>query len=496
MIHFWSGNLKNKLWVVSILILMIIALPAIGQTKMLIKQELKINKQKNHAISKAKPSAVPLNVDLKFTTVTISTRQIRAGRSLTVSATVKNFGVMLSGPFTIKFYISGTRTGGHPNRLIKTMPGFRLAGNNSKIFESPVTIPEDLRSQHYWLVAKVTQSSPQSIKDIKARRLTVSSANAPSTAPAISYNGSNSNDSQIRPRISSISPAQVATGQSITISGNNFGPRQGIVELGFSSPAAIVPLTITSWNNRNIVVHVPESTDALVPPGNSAVMLWVKPDGFDEHGLRDGKAIRFVSGLVPRIQSLSSQTVKPRQEIWVTGDNFLDEHPGVIRFIFHGHQFEGVVRSGDWGDQRVKVILPPYISGIIGTNGHIEVENYRGHKSRHEITFVPDLETKLLVESVMGKRGTRTNQSPPNYKEFIFTSFTHHQPITLLNDWVIKEVELRKTGGNGTCTLIPQVAPGSSDFPYQVDFHINEYKGLVGCSCRVLIEGPIGTNPF
>ena len=332
-------NLRTTALVVIILALLALIFPFSAQAKKPIIKPTKLNNQiTTPAVVGSAPASAqavkPSAENLKFTDFTISERQIRAGSSLSVSAIVKNMGVMRSGPFTVKFYISKNRAGGNPNRLLKTMPGFRLSRNASRTFTSPVTIPADLESSHYWLIAKISKSNLQSVKDVKAKPLSVRSANAPGTAPAIAYNSSNSDSSQIRPQIRSVSPAQVTTGQSVTISGDRFGPPQGIVELGFNEPAALVPLTVTSWNNRRIVAHVPDSVDDLVPSTNSAVALIVKPRGFEEHGLQGRKIIRLVSGLIPDIRSLSSQTVKPRQMITVTGYHFLDEQPGIVRFFF------------------------------------------------------------------------------------------------------------------------------------------------------------------
>jgi hypothetical protein len=493
------AELKTTILAIMILVLLSVVLPFSAQAKKPIFKPNQINKEIASPVVTvpAPPSAqavTPPAENLKFTDFTTSERQIRAGSTMTVSAIVKNLGMMRSGPFSVKFYVSKNRAGSNSNRLLKTMPGFRLSRNASKTFTNPVTIPDDLRSGTYWLVAKITRSSPQSVKDFNSKRLTVRSANVPGTAPAIAHSASSSDSSQIKPKINSVNPAPVATGQSLTISGDKFGPSQGTVELGFNDPVALVPLTITSWNNRRIVVHVTDSVDSLVPSGNSAVALMVKPRGFEEHGQKVVKAIRLVSGIVPDIRSLSSQTIRPRQMITIKGFHFLDERPGIARFFFLDNQYEGIVRAGDWEDQRVRVILPSLIRGIIGTEGYVEVENHLGRKSRHRITFIPNLETKVFYDSVSlyyknGGLGEYNKDKP-----FIFFNYNYRHITPFLNNWVIKTVELEKRG-RGTCKLIPDVGPGSTYLPNQIEIHVKKNYETVSCSCRVVAEGPAGTSP-
>ncbi len=493
-------NFKITILTIMVLVLLAVILPFVAQAKKPFKKPNQINKQiaapgaSGPAIA-PRTTATPAAENLKFTDFTASVRQIRAGSSLTVSAIVKNLGVMQSGPFTVKFYISKNRSGGSYNRLLKTMPGFRLSRNATKPFTSPVTIPENLRSSNYWLIAKITQSNLQSVKDTKATPLAVRSANASDAASTTVYTGPNSGSSQIRPLIRSVSPAQVATGQSVTISGDRFGPPQGTVELGFGEPAGLVSLTVTSWNNRRIVAHVPDSVDPLVPQGNSAVALLVKPRGFEEHGIKSTKLIRLVSGLVPDIRSVSSQTVKPGQVIWINGYHFLADRPGTVKFIFRDHQYEGVVRSGNWEDQKIKVRLPD-ISGIVGTNGHIEVENYLGRKSRHTIVFEPNLETRSFFYALSHRYGGGTLGEIQRKRFFIFTDLNFHHVTPLLNNWVIKKAELKKTSGKGRCTFIPEVGPGSTHLPVQVEIYVNKHYETVVCDCKVEIEGPEGTSPY
>ncbi len=486
--------------IVTTLGIMILVFSFSAQAQMPFKKPNKINKQiakPSTAAPSAAPTAIPPAENLKLIEFTTSARQIRAGDSMTVSAMVKNMGTMRSGPFSVKFYIAKNRAGGNSKRLLKTMPGFRLARNSSKDFNSPVTIPDNLRTSRYWLIVKITKSNPRSVKDVKAKQLRVQSASAPNAAPTIVHNRSNSDSSQIRPEIRSISPAQVTTGQSLTISGDRFGPPQGTVELGFSEPAVLAPLTVISWNNRRIVAQVPDDIDTLVPPGNSAVALWVKPRGFEEHGIKTSKITRLVSGLVPRIQSLSSQTVRPGQEIWVKGHNFLAEQPGEIKFFFHDRQFTGIVMSGNWRDQQVKVVLPDSVSGITSTNGYIEVKNFRGRKSRHEITFIPKLESRHLYESAdhYYKTDAILGQSRA-IKVFIFTNLTGHHVKPFINNWVIKTVDVKKILGKGSCSIIPEVTTGSTHLPVQMKIKVTGNYESVACSCQIEIEGPAGTNPY
>ncbi len=499
MIHFRADKLSIGLLFISILAILSMAFPAMAQPKSPVKERSEIHRQKAApASAPTAPAATPAassGANLKFTAFSASTAQIQAGSSLTVSAIVKNSGKRSSGRYVVKFYIAKNRTGKSRASRLASMPGVTLARNATKTFERSITIPENQSPGSWWLVTKVEQPGSRPVKDSKAKRITVISASAPAPAPAISPMASNPN----RPRIRSVTPTPVATGRSVTISGDRFGPRQGTVELGFADRDVPEPLDVTQWSNRRIVARVSESTDGLVPPDNSAVMLWVKPDGFEEHSLRDGKFIRLVSGLIPRIVTLSSRTILPGQEITLHGEHFLDRSPGQVRFIFSGHSFDGYVKPGNWEENRIIVSLPETVSGLTSTDGHVEVENFRGRSSRHGIVFLPNLETKRFVESVwhhyrssaaVGEYGSKTK------KEFILLSITHRRPTYLLNDWVIKSIDLRKTSGPGSCSLEPPVSAGSSSLPNFIKIRVNKPFSDVYCQFTLEIHGPAGTDPF
>lgn len=440
----------------------------------------------------------PKLVDLKITefTVTATSPQIQQGGTLSSSTIVKNFGIKRSGQYMVQYYITKNPKRIRPDQNIGGSPGVGLGKNATKPFNRSLHIPEDLDPGFYFVVARVEQSGKNKVKDYKAKRINVRSSSAPASAPTRGTMSTSTDG----PRIRTITPSQVITGQSITISGDRFGPGQGQVELGFANPDALVPLPVTQWSNQRIVARVPDSTDALVPAGNSAVTLWVKPDGFEEHGLRGGKTIRLVSGLVPMIQTLSSRTIMPNQTITLYGDNFLDEQPGGVKFIFHGHEFEGSIEPDGWRNNQIQVELPKDITGITSTDGRVEVENHRGRKSHHSIVFLPNLEKKVFRDSVRHRyRHSKSIGAEFAYKTIkimIFKNIAYLQKIFLKNDWVITRAEIEKHDGNGTCTFDPPVALGEKQIPNFIKVHHNETYDTISCTCEIEIQGPAGTNPF
>lgn len=223
------------------------------------------------------------------------------------------------------------------------------------------------------------------------------------------------------------------------------------------------------------------------------------PVGYDEHGLRDGKVIRLASGFVPRIDNLSSRTILPGQEITLRGEHFLDRQPGQVKFHFGGHIFNGKVKSGNWGNNLIRVSLPESIGGITSTDGQVEVANYRGRSSRYNIVFLPNLETRLLVDLVRHEYHTRASIGElgmATLRVAIHEDITHHRSTLLTNDWVIKSAELNRLSGHGSCRYIPEVAPGSGQLPNLVEMHATGTYETVRCRSRITIQGPTGTDPF
>lgn len=449
-----------------------------------------------------KPGSAPgkkaKEVDLKITdfTVTPESQPVRQGDRLPYVIKIKNEGLKSSGRFMIKYYFAKNTRLISPGQCVATIVVPRLGKNASKDYDRSIQVPRDIDPGFHFLVARIEQPGASPVKDTAAKRFNIRSSSAPGMAPALSHSAPTNSD---RPRIEQVSPSPVMTGRSVIIRGDRFGPNQGKVKLGFARPATFLELNITQWNNRRITAQVPEDADSLVPRGNSAVALIIEPHGFEDHGIRGVKSIRLVSGLVPRINTLSSRTIVPGQTITLSGENFLDGDPGEVRFLFHDHSYEGIVAGKDWTDSRIMVSLPEGITGITGTDGKVEVTNSRGRKAEHGIAFLPDLETKRMLEIVSHRLSSPVSLGTGGQKRnkiWIFKDITKRTANQLVNDWVVKSAELVKTEGNGSCTYIPAVGPGDRHLPIQVEIKVNEYHETVSCKCQIEIQGPAGTYPY
>jgi RHS repeat-associated protein len=117
------------------------------------------------------------------------------------------------------------------------------------------------------------------------------------------------------PSISSLSPTVGIPGQSVTISGTNFGASQGASTVTFNGTAAT---TIASWSPTSIV--------AAVPAGATTGPVVVTTGG-------SSNGVTFTVTPPPAISSLSSTSGMPGSALTITGSNFgTTQGTSTIRF--------------------------------------------------------------------------------------------------------------------------------------------------------------------
>jgi YD repeat-containing protein len=119
----------------------------------------------------------------------------------------------------------------------------------------------------------------------------------------------------LNPNITSLSPTLGAVGATVTITGTDFGPIQGVSTVTFNGIAA----TPTSWNTTSIVVPVPLGATT----GNVAVTV----------GTVTSYGIGFSVLSAPSITSLSSTSGAAGASVTVSGANFgATQGTGTVKF--------------------------------------------------------------------------------------------------------------------------------------------------------------------
>jgi YD repeat-containing protein len=146
----------------------------------------------------------------------------------------------------------------------------------------------------------------------------------------------------VGPNISSISPAAAPIGDSVTISGTNFGSSQGSSTVTFNGTAA----TPTNWSDTSIIVPVPSAASGSVV---------VTVNGLASSG--------FSFGVSPKITGISPSIASTGQSVVISGTSF-GASQGTSTVTFNGTA--GTPSS--WSGSSITVPVP---SGA--TSGNVVV---------------------------------------------------------------------------------------------------------------------------
>jgi len=137
------------------------------------------------------------------------------------------------------------------------------------------------------------------------------------------------------PSITSLSPASVAIGGSVTITGSNFGATQGSGTVKFNGTTA----TVTTWSATSIV--------ATVPTGATNGNVVVFASGVNSNGAA------FTIVPAPSISSLSVTTGTIGTAVTISGSNFgSPQGTGTV-------SFNGVLATiGSWSSTSIQTTVP------------------------------------------------------------------------------------------------------------------------------------------
>ena len=148
------------------------------------------------------------------------------------------------------------------------------------------------------------------------------------------------------PTISNLSSKTGAPGDSVVITGVNFGKTPGKVKFGTTDVGSI---PAASWSETKITVSVP-----TVQPGNNDVVVTV--------GGTDSVPAKFtVPSPAPAITNLSSKTGAPGDSITINGTNF-GATQGASKVEFNTTPVASIPAAA-WSDKKITVSVPNLKAG-------------------------------------------------------------------------------------------------------------------------------------
>jgi cysteine-rich repeat protein len=164
-----------------------------------------------------------------------------------------------------------------------------------------------------------------------------------------------------RPVIESMSPSSAGPGSMVTISGQFFGSRQGVVvflgdEEDDTDDVEVVACYPNAWNETEIVIQVP----AGAPTGPLEVRTrnGATDNTNDDHGPVLG-AFVVNTDIVPGICWLEPASGGPGDEVVIHGNGL--GTPGDLNWV----RMDGVtptVSIGGWSETEIRIITPPTLS--------------------------------------------------------------------------------------------------------------------------------------
>jgi hypothetical protein len=176
--------------------------------------------------------------------------------------------------------------------------------------------------------------------------LTVPNSIVPGTI-TVTQNGLASNGvsyATIAPTLTSISPASVKPGMTMTLTGSGFGATQGVASATFSAPGDTQGVhTFTSWTDTQIVLTAPNS----IVPGT----ITVSQNGVSSNGLT-------YTTIAPTLTSISPTALKPGMTMTLTGSGFgTTRGVGGATFSAPGDT-QGVTTFASWSDTQIVLTVP------------------------------------------------------------------------------------------------------------------------------------------
>jgi hypothetical protein len=185
--------------------------------------------------------------------------------------------------------------------------------------------------------------------------------------------------------ITSVSPATVLVGKTLTINGNGFGPLPGGKVRALLGPHDRFDCAPTSWTATRIVVTVSLEIEPLVREASMAGYIQVFPAGESGGPWAEVTYAPDPARLTPEITSVAPDPMSTKQNVLVNGRNFLSSRPGTVTLT--GRTAVGPtsypIEVTEWTDT--------YIYGYVPE---------RGAPERSEAL-------QLVVRNHLGREGTR-----------------------------------------------------------------------------------------
>ncbi len=287
-------------------------------------------------------------------------------------------------------------------------------------------------------------------------------------------------------RIRSISPRPVVAGQSMTLSGENFGTTPGTVTLrlndGRNTYNFRCEVDRTRWRDNQVAATPPEWLKSWAREVNKPIRIFIRTE-------EGGASMEAVIGpdpvtIQPEITRLSRSTIEPGQIIVIEGQYFLRQHRGTVEFRFGSRTFNGIVE--DWYSNYISVKLPEDIEGMQTTDGIVKVINHRRYHTTHSITFEPTLVMHTYHKDyyitchawALGFLGAKEEKTKFNFD--------------LVNGWKVKEAWMDvDPHGRGGARYIIRPEVGSTRAHSRVELWAGAFA-RTDVDEYILVEGPRG----
>lgn len=286
-------------------------------------------------------------------------------------------------------------------------------------------------------------------------------------------------------------PYNIDSGLPLRIHGNNLGST-GTVNLTIRGESA--SLTIENWNHRHIRVRItPEVVTALKGKAMEAMRdglikgrVWVHA----EKNVATSEVQFHPSGwgltLTPEITELSSNEIRPGQEITIEGRYFLPKTSGSeVKFIFGSRNITGDIL--EWNDSVIHVKLRSDVSGISPMRGSVQVKNSLGFSSDQRIDFRPEYELQSLQEVVSDYRGSSWEETYTFWNFELINGWTVDSYSTDVTEGSIDHQESPRFGSTNPRTVVRVTAQGGRA-------GLSGETWWVMCFFHLSLQGPRGTN--
>jgi hypothetical protein len=294
-------------------------------------------------------------------------------------------------------------------------------------------------------------------------------------------------------RISYIAPEPfyIDSGLPLRIRGVNLGST-GTVNLTIGTETASPP--IENWNQYGLRVRItPEVVNALKGRATGAMRegliigrVWVHA----EKNIATSEVQFHPRGwgltLTPEITELSSNEIRPGQEITIEGRYFLPKTSGsIVKFIFGSRNVTGDIL--EWNDSVIHVRLRSDVSGISAIRGTVQVKNSLGFSADYRINFRPEYELQTLREVVSEYRGSSWEET------YTFWDFE------LINGWTVDNYSADVTEGS----IVHRESPRFGSTNPRTVVRVTAQGGRAGlsgetwwvmCFFNLSLQGPRGTN--